>query len=155
MRRMSVLAVAIAVVIAGCSSHSGAVPGPAIVSPQVFQKQPFKNPWLLTHLGVIGAAPSALVAQGKYVWVADSGAAFLSRVSMRQGSKNFNLNSPLALHSDLIRTRVATGREIPARVTPAGATELLSPRTITDRIISGPDGALWYKFGIRRSVGIK
>ena len=148
MRRWSVLAITLLAI--GCSSHSGVVPGPINLSPQVFQKkQPFTNPWLVTHLGVTGAAPSALVAQGKYVWVADSGAAFLSRVSMRQGSKNFKLNvSPLALAFGSDKSIwVATGREIIARVTPAGVETdftVSAPGAITDRIISGPDGALWY-----------
>jgi len=146
-RRLSFLAVAVLAI--GCSSHSGAVPGPINISPQVFQKkQPFKNPWLKTNLGLRGVAPTALVAQGKYVWVAD-GIGDISRVSMRQGSKNFRLSittAAITFGSDK-NFWVASGRAVIARMTPTGVeTDFTLPDSTArvSQLNEGPDGALWF-----------
>jgi len=144
--RLSVLAVALLAI--GCSSHSVAVPGAGSIAPQIFQKQPFKNPWITSKLGVRGATPIALVAKGKYVWVAD-GIGDLSRVSMREGSKNFQLSIPTAAiewGSDN-NLWLASGYATIARVTTAGLeTDFTLPDSSShvSEFTEGQDGALWF-----------
>jgi streptogramin lyase len=157
MRAMHRLSFLVALLAMGCSSHSVA-PEPAPISPQVFQKQPFNNPWLKTNLGLRGVAPTALVAQGKYVWVAD-GIGDISRVSMRQGSKNFRLSittAAIIFGSDK-NFWIASGYATIARMTPIGLeTDFPLPDSsshVSDLTV-GADGALWFAVATDSQDGI-
>ena len=149
MRRLPILAVALLAI--GCSSHSGAVPAP--VSPQVFQKQPFKNPWLITNVGRF-SLPAALAVDRKGdIWVANRGISYVTRVSMNQGVTDLSISTnstSIAVGSDknLWLTLTHNFKDgVIARVTPSGVETdftVTTPDNTLSGIIPGPDGALWF-----------
>jgi virginiamycin B lyase len=159
MRRLPLLAVAILAI--GCSSHSGAVPAPTKVSPQIFQQNPSpKSGWIVTALPNVqgqSAFPFGIAADATHhIWVADAvdgihGA--LREIAMDQHVNTFPLSISIinvAVGPDHNLWVPSIGNPNPgivARVTPTGTETdftVASPNTAFGNIITGPDGALWY-----------
>lgn len=158
LRRTSVLAVALLAI--GCSAHSGAVPTPSAISPQIFQKQPLiKGGWVLTPLNRLKgmkAFPNGLAVGADHkVWVTvanANGFGALVKIAMDQHQTRFPLTiSPgsIALGADQnfwITGSVGGNTGVIARVTPVGTeTDFsITAGLYPINIVAGSDGAMWF-----------
>jgi virginiamycin B lyase len=148
MSRFSLLTAVI--LLFSCSDHS-ALPPPASISRQVFQKQPFQGYWLKTKLPSVSYPADLTVDTKADVWVTDSGLKQLSRVSMRRGVKSFPLTfapQAIVLGSDNnLWVSSSQPGGIVARVTSEGVESDFTVGLIDTKILSmaeGSDGAVWF-----------
>jgi hypothetical protein len=149
MRRLFVVAALLA---AGCSSHSGSMPGTESTAPQIFQKHVTKNGWIVTPLKSINGHPAAAAGLAvdtvnHKVWVAVAGG--LEKIRMNDLQQSFPLSvgaAMIVLGSDG-NIWGSTNSGVIIKVSPAGVetTFAVAPSNFFfDNIIDGPDGALWF-----------
>ena len=131
MRRAVILAVTL--LIAGCSSHSGASPGPDKISPDIFQKHPLNNSWVKTVIPDFNGKSSGprkfAVDANHKVWVTDAFAGGISRIAMDQHVTTFPLSIvpyAIAFGSDQNLWVTTFKGGVIARVTPTGTETELS-----------------------------
>jgi streptogramin lyase len=151
MRRFCIVAVAL--IAAGCSSHSS-LPTPGSINPQIFQHKVSGNGWEFTVLKLIDGQipqPFGLVADANHkVWVTASdgnGHSMLTKIAMDQKLTTYQTTvggGPIALGSD--GNFWIVGRGAISRVTPTGQeTDFpINGFNGASAITLGSDGALWF-----------
>jgi streptogramin lyase len=142
---------------AGCASHSGAIPAPNNVSPDIFQ-QHIVNGWATTVLKAINgepAFPQGLAAGPNHkMWAAvdagSTGAISLIRMDQKVTSYPISVQPNfIAFGSDQNLWVTTIGNPMPgtiSRVTQTGVETdfTVAPGYLFGDIVNGPDNALWF-----------
>jgi virginiamycin B lyase len=152
MRRAFCLALTL--IALGCSSHSGSLPAPATISPEISQKHPLNSGWMKTVIpdfnGKSPAPRKFAVDANHKVWVTDDFAGGISKIAMDQHVTTYPLSIvpySIAFGSDQNLWVTTFQGGVVARITPSGAeTDFAVAPTNADMysMTAGPDGALWF-----------
>jgi virginiamycin B lyase len=145
---------AIALLAIGCSSHSGSIPAPTKILPEIYQKHPLNNGWTKTAIpdfnGKSSGPQKFAVDANHKVWVTDAFAGGISKIAMDQHVTTYPLSIAayaIALGSDQNFWVTTFKGGVVARVTPEGVeTDFPVAPANADMfsITAGPDGALWF-----------